>query len=155
DRALAVDGLPEGVDDASHQRLADRHLRDAAGALHDVAFADGAIFAEEDRAEVVLLEIENHPNDVLREGEQLAGHRTLEPVYAGDAVPDFDDPPDLGEIGLALELLDLPSDDLADLAGLDHAAPPAPLMRRSRRAPSWPAMLTSKTRLPTSATKPP
>src|SRR6185503_20246706 len=63
--------------------------------------------------------------------------------------------PDLGEVGLALELLDLASDDLADLAGLDHAAPPAPLMMRSLRAASWPATLMSRTRLPTSATNPP
>ena len=155
DRALAVDRLAEGVDHAAHQGLAHRHLRDAARALHDVALADRAVLAEEHRADVVLLEVQHHADDVLREREQLPGHRPLEPVHAGDPVAHLDHPPDLGEIGLALELLDLASDDLADLAGLDHAAPPAPLVMRSLRAASWPAMLMSRTRLPTSATNPP
>ena len=40
DRALAVDRQAERVDDAAEQRLADRHLGDAAGALDRVAFLD-------------------------------------------------------------------------------------------------------------------
>src|SRR4026207_2253936 len=40
DRALAVDRLAQGVDHAAHQRLADRHLGDALGARHRVAFLD-------------------------------------------------------------------------------------------------------------------
>ena len=40
DRALAVDRLAERVDHAADQRLADRHLDDAAGALDLVAFLD-------------------------------------------------------------------------------------------------------------------
>ena len=39
----AVDRLPERVDDAADERLADRHLHDAAGAADGVAFLDAAV----------------------------------------------------------------------------------------------------------------
>src|SRR5262249_11124274 len=155
DRALAVDGLAEGVDDAPDQRFAHPHLGDAPGPLDHVPLADGAVLAEEDGPDVVLLQVEHHPDNVLRKGEQLPGHRPFEPVHAGDAVSHLDHATDLGEVGLALELLDLPPDDLADLAGLDPAAPPAPWRRRPGRAPNRPATLTPKPRLPAAATKPP
>src|SRR5262249_26251914 len=143
------------VDDATDQRLAHGHLSDAAGPLHDVTLADGAVLAEEHRADIVLLEVQHHADDVLGERQEFPGHRPLEPIHAGDPVAYLDGAADLGEVGLAPELMDLASNDLADLAGLDHAAPPAPLVMRSLRAASWPAMLMSRTRLPTSATNPP
>ena len=40
DRALVVERPAERVDDAAEQRLADRHLDDAAGRLDGVAFLD-------------------------------------------------------------------------------------------------------------------
>ena len=42
DRALVVERPAERVDDAAEQRLADRHLDDAAGGLDRVAFLDRA-----------------------------------------------------------------------------------------------------------------
>src|SRR5260221_7947529 len=53
DRALAVDRIAETVDHAAEQGLADRHVDDGAGALDRVAFADGAILAEDHDAYVV------------------------------------------------------------------------------------------------------
>src|SRR5207247_1459534 len=93
DRALAVHRLAERVDDAARQGLADRHLGDPVRALDDVAFLDELVVAEEHRADLVLLEVEDHPDDVAGELEQLTRHRLLEPVDAGDAVADLDDAP--------------------------------------------------------------
>src|SRR5262249_32932641 len=155
DRSFAVDGLAQGVDDPPDQGLPDGHLRDAAGALDDVALADQAIVTEEHGADVVLFEAQDHADDVVREVQQLPRHRLLEAVDAGDAVAHLDHPADLGEIHLGLEPLDLAPDDLADLARLDHADPLESWMIRSRMARSCPLTLMSSNRLPTSATKPP
>jgi hypothetical protein len=54
DRALAVDGVAERVDDAAEQALADRHVHDGAGALHGLAFGDLAVGAEHHDAHVVV-----------------------------------------------------------------------------------------------------
>src|SRR5690606_26090520 len=47
DRALAVDGVAEGVDDAAEKALADRRVHDGARALHGLAFRDLAVGAED------------------------------------------------------------------------------------------------------------
>ena len=141
DRPLAVDRLPERVHDAADQRLADRHLGDAVGALDGVAFLDLRVVAEEHRADVVRSRFSTSPNDVARELEQLAGHRLLEPVDARDAVADLDDAADLLEVDLRLVARQLALDDLADLSGLDHVV--YPLARRSRIRASCPSRLPS------------
>ncbi len=126
DRPLAVDRKTERVDDAADQRLADRHLGDPVGALDRVAFLDRAVLAEKHGADLVLLEVEHHADDVAGELQQLAGHRLLEPVHARDAVADLDHATDLLEVDLRLEARELALDDLADLSGLDHAVSPLP-----------------------------
>ena len=40
DRALSVNGVAEGVHDSAEQALADGHIHDGAGSLHDIAFLD-------------------------------------------------------------------------------------------------------------------
>src|SRR5947208_2986375 len=132
--------------------LADRHLGDPVRALDDVAFLDELVVAEEHRADLVLLEVEDHPDDGAGELEQLTRHRLLEPVDAGDAVADLDDAPDLLQVDLRLVARQLSLEHLADLSGLAH---PCPLTSRSRSRASWPSRLPSTRRLPISATNPP
>ena len=87
DRALAVDRHAERVDHAADQRVADRHLRDLAGALDLVAFLDLLEVTEERDADVVLFQVQHQPDDAaVAEVEQLAGHRGVQAVDAGDAV---------------------------------------------------------------------
>src|SRR5438067_10697 len=155
DRALAVDRHPEGVDDAPDQRLPDRHLGDAVGPLDGVAFLDRLALTEQHDADLVLLEIEDHADDVVRKLQQLARHGLLEAVHARDAVADLDDATDLLEIDLRLVTRQLALDDLADLSGVDHSVSPYPFASRSRMRAGWPSRLPSTTRLPISATKPP
>ena len=71
--------LPERVHDAAEQRLADRHLGDAAGALDLVALLDVLRVADDGDADVVLFEVEHEARDAVRELEQLAGRALSRP----------------------------------------------------------------------------
>ena len=115
DGALVVERPPERVDDAAEQRLADRHLDDAAGRLDRVAFLDRVVVAEDDRADRLLLEVEGHAHDAARELEQLRGERALEAVDLGDAVADLDDRADAPRLGGRVEPVDRGLDDAGDL----------------------------------------
>src|SRR5262249_37152341 len=145
DRALAIDGLAERIHDATDHRLADRHLGDALGAGHRVAFLDLGVRAQQHRADVVGLEVQHEPVHAAGKFEQLTGERLVEAVDARDAVADLDDAAGLLEVDLRLVALELALDDLADLFRLDHDYP---LASRSRRRASWPSRLPSRMRLP-------
>ena len=105
--------LPDGALERLRSRLEhqerrpDRHGDDPVGALDHIAVFDVPIRAEDDRADVVLLEVEDHPHRLSRKLEELAGHRILEPVEPGDPIPDLDDPADGVELHLAAVALEL------------------------------------------------
>ena len=67
DRAFAVHRLSERVHDSPDERFADRHLGDAPGASDDVTFLDLGELPEEHAAHLILLEVEHHPDDFVRE----------------------------------------------------------------------------------------
>ena len=115
DRPLAVERVPERVDDAAEQALADRDRRDLAGAANRVALLDLVPLAEQRHADVVLLEVEREPDDAVVELEHLERHAVLEPVHAGDAVAERKDGADLREIRVDVELLDPLAQDGGDL----------------------------------------
>src|SRR6266851_6052894 len=117
--ALAVDRIAEAVDHAAEQPLADRYVDDRAGALDDVAFADGAVFAEDHDADIVALEVERHALDAARELDHLAGLDAVEAVDAGDAVTDREDLADLGHFGFGAEIRDLLLENGRDFGGTD------------------------------------
>ena len=119
DVALAVHRVAERVDDAAHQRLAHGNLDDAIRAPDQVAFADVGGLTHDRDADVVLLEVEDHAVDAARKLHQLAGHRALESVHARDAVSDGQDRPCLGDVDLAVVLLDLALEDVGDFTRLD------------------------------------
>ena len=66
DGSLAVDRLPERVDDAADQLLAHRHLDDPARGADLVAFLDVLVRAHDHGPDHVLLEVQGHPVDVPR-----------------------------------------------------------------------------------------
>ena len=133
DRALAVDGVAERVDDAAQEALADRHLDDGARALDGVAFLDGAVVAEDHDADVVGLEIQRHAADATGELDHLARLHVVEAVDARDAVADRQHLADLGDLGLLAEVLDLLLEDRGDLCGADFHNLPLPLQRLAAR----------------------
>src|SRR5690606_31741872 len=71
-RALAVDRLPERIDDAAEQRFADRYFQDAACRLDRSAFRDVLIVAEYHRADGILLQVQRKAERVLRKLEHLS-----------------------------------------------------------------------------------
>ena len=115
DRPAAVERVPERVDDAAEQRLADGDAGDVARALDRLAFLDVLPLAEEGGADVVLLEVEREPDDVVLELEHLLRHGILEAVDACDAVADLQHRADLGEVGLDVVVLDPLLEDRGDL----------------------------------------
>ena len=119
DRPLAVDRLAERVHHAADHLLADRHRDDAARALHDVAFGDGLVLAEEHRADAVLFEVQRDAEDAVRELEHLARHGVVDAVHARDAVAHRDDRADLGDVDVDGVAADLVADDLGDFFGFD------------------------------------
>jgi len=80
DRALAVDGLTEGVHHAANQRRADRNLDDAAGTLDRVALVDADVGTQQRATDVVFLEVENHTVHAARELEELARHGAFKTI---------------------------------------------------------------------------
>ncbi len=101
----------------------DRHLEHARRAAHLVAFLELQVVAENDRADVVLFEVQRERGDLVaglgrRDLEHLAGHGLLEAVDAGDAVLHFEDGTDLLDIErMEIGGFDLTQEDVLDLAG--------------------------------------
>src|SRR5919204_432457 len=128
----------------------------AAGAAGPAAAALALLhvlpLAEQRRTDVVLLEVESEAGYAVLELEHLHRQRVLEAVDTGDPVPDLEDAPDLGEVGLDLVLLDPLLQDRGDLFGAKlHAAPF--ISRRNRF--SRPRTLASSRIDPAWRTRPP
>jgi hypothetical protein len=120
DRALAVDRLAQRVDDAAQQALADRNVHDLAEAADFVAFSDGGVGAEDNRADVVALEVQGHALHAgLRELDHLAGLDVVQTVDAGDAVADRQHLADVGHVRFNAEGGDLRLEDGRNLGGAD------------------------------------
>src|SRR5690606_14177971 len=124
DRALAVDRLAQRVDDATEQRLADRHVDDFAKAADLVALGDLGVGAEDHRADVVALEVQGHAlHPGLGELDHLAGLDLVQTVDAGDAVADGQHLADVGNVRLDAEAGDLGLEDGRNFGGADvHGA---------------------------------
>jgi hypothetical protein len=119
DRALAVDGLAQGVHDAAEQLGADRHFEDAARALDGVAFGDVLVFAENHRADGVALEVHGEAEGVAGEFQHFALHDVGQAVHAADAVGHGDDGAFGAGGGSQLQILDLALDQVADFRGIE------------------------------------
>src|SRR5262249_48682041 len=70
-----------------------------------------------------LFEVEHHPDDVVRELQELPGHRFVEAVDTRNAVANLDHAADLLKVDLGFIARELSLDDFADLSGLDHSRP--------------------------------
>ena len=142
DRALVVDGAPEGVDDAADEGRAHGHLDDAPRAADLLAFLDHLRFAEQHDADLVLLEVQGEAEDVVAEVHELAGHDLVEAVDARDAVADREHRADLGDVDRLFVVDQLLLQDGRDFVRFDlHLTLPtsrshAPGTAGSRRPPN-------------------
>ena len=114
-RPLAVDRLPQRIDDAAEQAAPDRHVDDRAGAFDRIALADVGVVAEYHDADIVALEVEGQSLLAVRKLDQLAGLHLVEAVNPGDAVADRQYLTDLRDIRLAAETGDLLFEDRRNL----------------------------------------
>ena len=106
-RALAVNRLADGIDYPADHRLANRQLYDPSGALHRVAFANQRLAAEQHRTDVVLLQVQHHAINALREFQQFAGHRAFESINPRDAVANRNNGSDIINDQIHLIIFDL------------------------------------------------
>src|SRR6202171_4585011 len=123
DRALAVNGITERIDDAAEQALADGGIDDGAGALDSLAFLDLAVGAEDHDADVVGFEVQRHAAGTVLELDHLAGLDVVEAVDAGNAVADGQHLSDFGNLSLLAEILDLVLEDRGNFRGADVHQP--------------------------------
>ena len=103
DRALAVERVAEGVDDAAEEALADGDGEEAAGGLGFHAFLEAGDVAHDDAADGVLGEVERHALEAARELDHLVHHDAGEAVDGGHAVREGDDGADVGLAGAGIK----------------------------------------------------
>src|SRR5262249_18614176 len=137
---LAVNRLTQGIHHSADHGLADRHLHNAPGAPHLIAFLDLGVGTEQHRPDVVLFQVEGHAINGMRELQQLPGHAFFETVDAGDAVAHRNHRADLSEFDLADIAFNLALDDVANFccSNLRHgASPPYQGFMHSRQLASY------------------
>src|SRR5205809_4376784 len=93
DRSLAVQRLTERVHDPAEQPLTDRHLEQLTGRANLAALFELGIVAENDDADVGLLETERQPRDAVAEIEHRAEHDIAQTLDTGDTVADLPNDP--------------------------------------------------------------
>ena len=119
ERALAVDRVAEGVDDAAEEAVADGHREDAAGGLDRLALVDVVDLAEHHGADRLLVEVEGQALGAVLELEQLVDRAAGQARDPGDAVADLGDATDGGLADGRVEPLEVLADGGGDVAGVD------------------------------------
>ena len=115
DLAEAVDRGAERVDHPAEEGVADRHREDLAGAPHLLALLDPVVRAEDDRADLALVEVQRHAEHAAPELQQLVGHGRGEALDVGDAVTGVGDGADLFPGRVRLQRGDVARDRTPDL----------------------------------------
>src|SRR2546427_626130 len=111
DRPLAVQRGADRVHDPPDDGLSDGDFRNPARPLDQIPLLDMLVGAQDHRTDVVLFQVERDPLEAAGELQQLPGHRPVQPVDLGDAVPHLEHGADFGHVYLLLEGLHLLSDD--------------------------------------------
>ena len=110
----------QGVDDPPQQAPAHRDVHDLGEAANFVALGDGPVLAEDHDPDIVALEVQGHAlHPRLRELDHLAGLDIIQAEDPGDAVPDGQDLPDIGHIGVLAEVGDLGLQNGRDFGSAD------------------------------------
>src|SRR5690606_7643772 len=92
---LAVDGLAQGVDDATQEAVATRHREDLTGGLHRLAFGDLVDLTEHHGADGLFVEVEGETDGPVLELEHLVDRAVGKTRNTGDAVADLEHAADL------------------------------------------------------------
>ena len=95
DGVAAVERTAKRIDDAAEKFAADRHARDLAGAVNDIAGFDRPGIVEKDATENIPIERGGKPDLAALETHQLAEPDLGQPADLGDSVGNPFDPADL------------------------------------------------------------
>jgi hypothetical protein len=125
DRAQSVHRPSQCIDDPAGHGRSDRHFEQAAGAADFVALFELEVIAQDDRADVVLLEVQRHAGDHVAafgggELQHLAGLSRAEPVNARHTIPHFKDGPDFIDVHRRqIGALDFLKENFLEFAGAE------------------------------------
>ena len=119
DRAFAVHGIAQRVDDTAEQGISHRDRKHRAGLLDRVAFLDVAGLSEDHHSEVLFVDVEGDSDQATGKLEQLGRHDIGQALDAGDAVGDGGDVSDGLLVDLRLPARKLLLEGLGDLVGSD------------------------------------
>ena len=99
DRAEAVDRVAERVDHAAEVAVTDRDGEDLTRAGDFLTGLDAGEVAEDDDADLVLVEVQRETLGAVGEGHELVRHDAGKSLDVSDAVGGVDDGADLGRRG--------------------------------------------------------
>ena len=154
-RPLSVQGLSEGIEHPSDNRIPYRDLHDPSGPLDRVALLDVRHLPQDRGAHVVLFEVQHHPEEPPGKLDEFPCHDLLQTVDPGDSVANGEDDAGFTVLDRLFVVCDLLLDDCADLFCTDsdcHGYSPFML---SFRVSSWVLTDPSKTIPSTLQTTPP
>jgi hypothetical protein len=93
-RTFPVERLAERVDDAAQQTFADGHLQQLSRGADFVALLELRVVAEDDHADLGLVQVQRQAGDALAEVEHLVQHDVGQALDPGDAVANLADDAD-------------------------------------------------------------
>src|SRR2546426_723443 len=114
-RPLPVQRGADRVHDPPDDGLPNGDFRNPARPLDEIPLLDMLVGAQDHRADVVLFQVQRDPLEPAGKLQQLAGHRPIQPVDLGDAVPDLEHGADFGHVYLLLEGLHLISEEISSI----------------------------------------
>jgi hypothetical protein len=130
--------LTERVDDATHKFVAYGHGNDPPGPFDRIAFLDFSRMAEQNGADAFLFEVERDAEQAIGELQHLSSHRTLDAMYAGDAIADRYHGAHFGHVDIDGVVANVVADDLGNFFGLNLHCCPHRQARRLAPFEIWP-----------------
>ena len=119
DRAQAVKGRAEGIDDAANEAFADSDGGDAARAVHNHSFLYGVRRPHQHCTHIVRLEVHHDRTDAAAV-QQFARFGLVKAVNADHAVADLQHLADLLKLEIVFHLAELAQQYLGDFTGFDR-----------------------------------
>ncbi len=94
DGAAVIDRLAKRVDHAANHPVAHRHAHDLAAALDLISLAQLGVIAQDDAADLILVEVHGQAFHAVGKLQHLSRHGLVQAVEAGDSVAQRNDGPD-------------------------------------------------------------
>ena len=120
DRAVAVDGFSEDVDNATEEAFADGNRSDFACAADGHTFGYVVDFIEEDDTHIAFFEVHSHAGSAVAELDEFVSLDVFEPVDVSHAVANVEDSAHFLERSLGIEPLELLFQNVGYLTWVNH-----------------------------------